>query len=211
MARLSHPNIVHVYDAGAPYLWTTGESVSGSGPIGEHAREGLIAPPTEPSGPDPLDCIRQVGKPAPGRRLQGSWIPSNCEDNLPFVCEQVDWFVDPRTDHAYRIVYDKMNWAQARQTCERMEGHLATITSKNELELVGGQVAVEVWIGATDVEKERSFVWVNKEPFEFQAFVPGELDHLGEAQPSDCVVLGADRLWHDRRCHHRNNVLCEVE
>lgn len=92
-----------------------------------------------------------------------------------------------------------------------MGGHLATITSAQEQDFVSGRIAVEVWIGATDSQKETTFVWITGEPFEYQAFIPGEIDNPGAAVYSDCAVYGLDRLWHDRVCAKRHKYLCEVD
>lgn len=186
------------------YLWTTGEPVT-------DANQLFLTRVIASSAPS-LDCLRQEpGWSKDSQALQGSWIPTSCDSPLPFVCEQVDWFIDGRTHHAYRVLYDRKGWDDARQSCGRLGGHLATITSAEELDFVGGHVAVEAWIGATDAEQELTFVWVTGERFEFQAFVPGELDDPTTARRHDCVVLGTDRLWHDRRCDKAHHYLCEVE
>ena len=43
------------------------------------------------------------------------------------MCEQVDWFVDARTIHAYRVFHDAKSWQEAGQSCEKLGTHLATL------------------------------------------------------------------------------------
>ncbi len=181
--------------AGKAHTWVTGEATVPSG------YEGHI------DAPDPLACVRQVNSRPSGRH----WFPTSCEDRHAFVCEQVDWHVDPAHHHAYRVFYDQQSWSEAKRSCERMGAHLATITSTHELDLTSNRVDVEVWIGASDEEKEGTFTWVTAEPFEFQAFISGELDKGAPTARNDCVVLGVDGLWHDRACSKAFSYLCEVE
>lgn len=184
-------------------LWVTGEPFSPATRMGWEKRL---------AGAGPVNCAAQIPNPPSTKRgLGGTWIPSDCADRYPFICEDVDWMIDPGSGHAYRVFFDERTWGDSRQACQRKRGHLATITSKTEMEFLAPQIAVEVWIGASDAEQEGVFKWATGEPFLFQQFAPAELDLPVSTKPNDCVVLGLDRLWHDRRCRLSFNYLCEVE
>jgi len=157
------------------------------------------------------DCVRQVEAPRARVTGMGTGVAATpCDERHPFVCRDLEWTVDPGTGHAYRVFLDQQAWIDAHQACERIGGHLATLTSAAEQDLVSGRVLVEVWIGVTDAKREASFTWVTSEPFAFANFAHRELESRS-ALNNDCVVLGPDRFWHDRPCSDRNYYLCEID
>ncbi|MDO5784599.1 MAG: S-layer homology domain-containing protein [Eubacteriales bacterium] len=73
--------------------------------------------------------------------------------------------------HVYKRVEDSMDWFAAKKYCEEQGGHLATITSAEENEivtrLVKGGTKAQYWLGGTDEAKEGTWVWVTGEPWTF--------------------------------------------
>ncbi len=188
---------------GGAHVWYTGEPLL---PSLRRPLEDEIALRGREESPN---CVRQVE-----RKWRG-WPTTvletaQCSERHPFVCRDVEWTVDPRTGHAYRAFVDPQQWIDARRACERTGGHLATLTSQAEQDLVSRYILVEAWIGVTDAEREGSFVWVTGEPFDFATFAPKELESTSAAK-NDCVVLGHGHFWHDRRCTDRNYYLCEID
>tara|TARA_R110002050_G_scaffold74772_6_gene160353 strand:+ start:126507 stop:129020 length:2514 start_codon:yes stop_codon:yes gene_type:complete len=72
----------------------------------------------------------------------------------------------PKTDHYYEYVADYgITWTAAKIAAENrtyfgLKGYLATITSKEEAQLVGEQAAGAGWIGGNDEETEGVWKWV---------------------------------------------------
>ncbi|MGM9550827.1 MAG: lectin-like protein [Clostridia bacterium] len=60
-----------------------------------------------------------------------------------------------------------MSWKEAKEYCENMGGHLATIMSEEEQEIVKNLVAsgnkAQYWLGATDELDEGTWIWVTGE------------------------------------------------
>lgn len=78
--------------------------------------------------------------------------------------------------HKYQLVTSALNWADARQAAEAMGGHLAIISSEQENSAISsfllsqsvtfptasdGGGAQYVWLGASDMAEEGSWVWTD--------------------------------------------------
>ena len=70
--------------------------------------------------------------------------------------------------NTYQLFNDCLTWDEAKKKCEELGGHLATITSAGEQEvvakLVNGQARVGYWIGG---RKNGSSIWITGEPFSY--------------------------------------------
>jgi len=190
-------------EATGAYRWLTGEPLL---PTLDGFWHGKLT-----AGGD-LGCVRQISTKVryQNRAVPASWVASACEERHAFVCEDVNWQVNPNTGHAYRFFFDEQTWDGARRACERHGGYLATFTNDQELEFVSRRNLFDAWMGATDIEHEGSVRWITGEPFAFQRFVPGELT-APSAVRADCMALGHSRLWHDRLCTQENYYVCEID
>ena len=73
--------------------------------------------------------------------------------------------------HRYERIEESMTWKQAKKYCEDRGGHLVTITSAAEQEVVqelvkGGEKA-QYWLGGTDEDEEGEWEWVTGEPWDY--------------------------------------------
>jgi cysteine-rich repeat protein len=118
---------------------------------------------------------------------------------------------DPITFHCYQFMGMQASWSSAETSCVGFGGHLATITSQPEYDVVLG-VAIQggesAWIGASDAASEGDFVWTTGEPWVFEAWGPNEPDG-GASQ--NCVLLWRDRNWifNDFDCGIPSSYVCE--
>lgn len=164
---------------------------------------------------DPLgdrDCVAlhpAVAPDLPILEALATWRMDLCSVPRPFVCERPAWRSRPETRHAYRVTSRTLTWNQARDACTALGAHLATITDENEHRFVAGSFFGTMWLGATDLGREGEFRWITGEPFAFRYFSPGEPDNFGGAQ--NALVLGEERLWHDRTDAEEHRGLCEAE
>ncbi len=88
--------------------------------------------------------------------------------------------------HAYRVYNHKVSWEEAVDACERMGGHLATITSAEEQAIIEEMVVKEkvtVWLGAK-MYSSGSFYWITDESFSYTNWASGE--------PSNALGLGTE-------------------
>lgn len=89
-------------------------------------------------------------------------------------------------NHVYQVFDIAMTWHEAKNYCENLGGHLATITSKNEnlfvSELLANSVSNCYWLGATDEEKEGVWSWVTGEEFTYNNWKNSEPNNQGKSE-----------------------------
>ena len=80
----------------------------------------------------------------------------------------------------YEVIKDDVTWTEANERCIAAGGHLATITTQEEMDklaaMVDAQDIKNAWIGGyTSVRNGTAFGhWVTGEPFNFAKWYPGE-------------------------------------
>ena len=101
-------------------------------------------------------------------------------------------------NHTYLLYDDLMTWTEAKAKCEEFGGHLVTITSAHEQEVVNGMLDKGIrdyyWIGASDTETEGTFKWVTGEAFSYSNWDDGQPDNY---QDEDYAHLWSGGKWND--------------
>ncbi len=91
----------------------------------------------------------------------------------------------------YQIINGTLTWHQAKSAAESQGGHLATITSQQELDEIISQLPnyknASVWLGATDEIIEGSWQWVTGESWGFT--------NWGSSVPNDFQSPDSDYMW----------------
>jgi hypothetical protein len=117
--------------------------------------------------------------------------------------------VYPGTGHVYqRIDSPRLVWAAARDHCENLEGHLATITSAGENEFLRAEIGGEVWLGGTDVRVEGQWEWITGESWSYSNWHPGEPNNL---YPEHYLMMYGRGTWNDARGVDPRSFVCEWE
>jgi len=108
----------------------------------------------------------------------------------------------------------KADWEGARQICQMEGGQLAVITSERAQGRIGSRFGKlpEFWIGATDIEREGQFRWVNGQGLGFARWYRSQ---PSKSYPNNehCVTFnywGKDTKWGDRNCFDSRPFLCET-
>jgi hypothetical protein len=189
----------------AMYTWLTYEPVQWSKFAGSTIRNG---------------CTIERSTPAPPGPPSVDWTTVPCSDTLGFVCEQAAPTIRPEDHHAYRALYARVSWFDARNACSRLGGHLVTIDDAAENAFVATLTPGEFWIGATDVSgagcspdaaPPPRYEWVTDSSVDAAFFAPGEPDR---ADCAKCLIMGVDKGWHDRACNNADwfsPYVCEME
>ena len=112
--------------------------------------------------------------------------------------------IDPATGHCYVAWPGPINFASAQHDCQSRGGYLAVITSATENTLVASVAgsAQMMWIGLEMSHgTPDTFHWVDREPYAFSAFQPGQPDNGGANAPApeDCIARTATG-WDDVPC-----------
>ena len=100
--------------------------------------------------------------------------------------------------HYYQVLDDSVNFEEAREACEAMGGHLATVTSQEELDMVRSRALTRkfYWLGAREVQ-DGVWEWVTGEYFDDDAYHADSW--WGRGQPDDRGGIGDP---------HSQNFLC---
>lgn len=89
--------------------------------------------------------------------------------------------------HYYYAYSSVMNWTEAKSACERVGGHLATITTQGEQDAIMDYLQTKsgrsgYWLGGTDRNKEGVWTWVTGEAWSYT--------HWDKVQPDNTVSPG---------------------
>jgi hypothetical protein len=110
--------------------------------------------------------------------------------------------VSAENGHGYLFVPSPgVTWSQADVAARTMGGHLATITSNAENAFVVGLLGANdrIWIGgrqpAGSIEPAGGWQWVTGEPFNFDAWEPGQPDNYGDEHA--IMIFASEAKWHD--------------
>lgn len=102
--------------------------------------------------------------------------------------------------HAYKFYDQSMPWNEAKACCESMGGHLATVTSAEEQDILSNMVKPgtfgDYWLGGNDLLSEGVWQWVTGEDWSYQNWADGEPNNSSGAE--DCLHLYRQSgLWND--------------
>ncbi|MBC8115529.1 MAG: C-type lectin domain-containing protein [Candidatus Saccharimonas sp.] len=110
--------------------------------------------------------------------------------------------------HAYALITEPATWHVARQRCVAMEGHLITIDSPAEFELVRKFITNQtVWVGASDDEKEGDWRWVTGQALSSDFLARCGIDNHEGIQHALCV--GSVGNIGDHCAAYRMQYICE--
>ncbi len=113
--------------------------------------------------------------------------------------------------HYYKVYVDaNIGWHDAKTVCEELNGHLATIASKEENDFVFSLVQdknIQCWLGATDEEIEGIWKWVTGEEF---SFTNCSFDNRGGKQHYLVINYTDDGLWDDQGEKAGGSFLCKT-
>lgn len=120
--------------------------------------------------------------------------------------------------HYYARIPISMTWEEARDYCESIGGHLATITDAEEQafieeNLLGISSLVACWLGGYTKDTVDHFEWITGEPFEYTNWRHGEPNlqsekwlHLYDSTNSDYFGL-----WNNAHDYGKAYCICEWE
>uniref|UniRef100_A0A4W5PJ45 C-type lectin domain-containing protein n=1 Tax=Hucho hucho TaxID=62062 RepID=A0A4W5PJ45_9TELE len=128
------------------------------------------------------------------------WLDLQCSWQLPFFCYKKKLI----------LVQEMKTWEEALEYCRDHYTDLPSLLSKTEhlqaQSKIEGAQTDHVWTALIFLARE--WLWVNRDPLEFQAWTGGELPHC-PAQNLHCGTLTRDEEhWGTRNCEERRNFLC---
>merc|ERR1712142_1442453 len=117
---------------------------------------------------------------------------------------------DEESRRAFKLHNTKKNWQDAQQTCQMEGGNLVTVDT-SEINNILKSERKRIWIGASDLETEETFLWTNGKPLSYNSWAPGEPNNHGNRE--DCVEVNfrSPGLWNDAVCGALRPFMCEID
>jgi len=110
----------------------------------------------------------------------------------------------PLTGNCFRVFEDATTWPFAEANCAAWGGspglgHLASIASAAEQDLVFALISQRAWIGVQDPITEGVYQWSDGTVWNYEHWAPGEPDNTYE---EDCAFMRTtdDGGWNDHAC-----------
>lgn len=107
--------------------------------------------------------------------------------------------VAPEQGPRYAVVQAVMTWDEARVYCESRGGHLATITSQQQMDTITALLEENnlktVWLGANNYTSSGGYQWVSGEPFEFAPWGVGEPNNQNGQEHYLMMYYQEDQGW----------------
>nr|XP_049615959.1 C-type mannose receptor 2 isoform X4 [Syngnathus scovelli] len=136
----------------------------------------------------------------------------------PFVgqpdwTDQCGWWLDnPTDDFCYLIVRQPKTWTEAQDECQRLEGHLSSITDFNEQNFLHGYIkalanAPSLWLGANTSIIEDDTKWTDGSPFAYIRSSAGDAD--ASSRKTCLSFLTGSGDWKADRCSHMRGYMCK--
>merc|ERR1712142_764444 len=143
----------------------------------------------------------------------GLWNDKPCHVSRKFMCERgfpEDYKYDEKSRRAFKLHNSKKNWQDAQQTCQMEGGNLVTVDT-SEINNILKSERKRIWIGASDLETEGTFLWTNGKPLSYNSWARGEPNDHGNRE--DCVEVNfrSPGLWNDAVCGALRPFICEIE
>jgi hypothetical protein len=113
----------------------------------------------------------------------------------------------------YYLSDDPVTWAEAKTFAEASGGHLAVITSEDELNVIKAALPAvrrtRPWLGATDMEEDGVWQWITGETFDYTRWGEGEPNNYKEQEKY--LRFAKSLYWADVGDETKAAVLIEYE
>ena len=142
---------------------------------------------------------------------EGFDFPFISSDEITYTvtAEELSFTKQNFNGNQYAVINGLLTWTEAKAYCEKLGGHLATITSQDEqyfivnLILNQSDYANTYFLGATTDGIENNWHWITNEPFEYTNWQDGQPD--GHEHNEDYLQMNTRRYydndiefkWHD--------------
>ena len=127
----------------------------------------------------------------------------------------VDTDGDGRSDHeeilgvkSYELIDATHTWEEARDFAKLRGGHLVTITSQREQDLINPLVLnSNAWMGGSDDNLDGNWEWITGEPWVYQNMGPNQPDNTdGNSTKLNFWSLHPGKWADNKKC--QSSILC---
>lgn len=105
--------------------------------------------------------------------------------------------------HHYALYKGNTTWSAARDYCQALGGHLATITSAEEQAFIDSLNTdnIRMWIGGYR-DDQHNWYWVTGEPWSYTNWGDGEPNNSGNVVSNENCVAVWPSFWNDMNDHN---------
>lgn len=123
----------------------------------------------------------------------------------------------------YMLMEDAFGWKDAKSKCEELGGHLVTITSESEQNIVADLLKkgqrISYAMGMTDENEEGVYKWVTGEKYSFSNWAPNEPSNIGNGEDASVIYnkggyggpIAYHGSWNDIPMSTITGYICEIE
>ncbi|XP_074518048.1 type-2 ice-structuring protein-like [Halichoeres trimaculatus] len=111
----------------------------------------------------------------------------------------------------FRYEARKLTWHEAEGNCRSLGGHLASLHSYNEYQLVQSLITPSgnpsAWLGGSDALQEGVWEWTDGTTFQYRNWCTAQPDNWGN---EDCLQMSYSnhKCWNDVNCGYRYPSVC---
>ncbi|MBN2803933.1 MAG: hypothetical protein JXR91_12645 [Deltaproteobacteria bacterium] len=124
-----------------------------------------------------------------------------------------DWYVPgcntPSTlsnGHTYVYCNTPLSWNNASLACEQYGMHLATINTATENIFVGSLITVPAWVGASEIDIEENWQWLDGSEFNYTNWTTGAPNNQTNLSCLEFLMSGK---WDESYCTQAKSYVCE--
>ena len=114
---------------------------------------------------------------------------------------------------AYMLFETPSTWYAAKETCERLGGHLATVTSLNEDAFLNDFVGRNYWLGASNVADGKTWEWINGEELSYSRWASEEPNNSmdNDERGEHYLESGGEAGWNSAAGYMLYPFVCEFD
>ncbi|XP_062416493.1 galactose-specific lectin nattectin-like [Pungitius pungitius] len=120
----------------------------------------------------------------------------------------------PINGRCFRYNPKPMSWTAAEKSCQAKGGNLASVHNIREYRVIqylimkGSHQNKPTWIGGSDAQEEKKWLWTDGSEFDYILWSAGEPNNGRGRQHCLRMNHGGDRAWDDVECRVKAPSIC---
>uniref|UniRef100_A0AAX7TTW8 C-type lectin domain-containing protein n=1 Tax=Astatotilapia calliptera TaxID=8154 RepID=A0AAX7TTW8_ASTCA len=108
----------------------------------------------------------------------------------------------------------RTTWAKAEKNCLVMGANLASVHSSTEYHGIQHLIVTashdyqETWIGGSDAQENKAWLWTDGKPFDYSNWCPGEPNNFWRNQHCLQINHSGSKCWDDIACSKSRPSVC---
>uniref|UniRef100_A0A8P4KPE7 C-type lectin domain-containing protein n=1 Tax=Dicentrarchus labrax TaxID=13489 RepID=A0A8P4KPE7_DICLA len=117
-------------------------------------------------------------------------------------------------NRCFHYIPRPMTWAQAEKNCQSMGANLASVQNIQEYQEIQRLIRAasyqskEAWLGGSDAQEERLWLWSDGSRFQYLNWCNGQPDNYRSQQHCLQMNYGEEKCWDDINCGTTRPSVC---